>query len=195
MAIIKRGKRTLEWSYPCSKSSEDGPLPPELYSRKMDANFELHELLVNEEIFWLQQSNERWLLKGDLNTAFYHRVANGKKRKNTIQSLTDGEVVIEGTTNLLAHATAYYKELFGPARGNLFHLSPDMWADNEKLTEDDNILLTSKFMEEEVKKALFNMKSNRAPGPDSIPAEFYKHCWEFVKQDITRMFDAFHTHL
>src|SRR4051812_365034 len=98
-----------------------------------------------------------------------------KREKNTIQSFTDGDVVIEGTTNLLAHATAYYKELFGPASGYLFHLSPDMWADNEKLTEDDNILLTSRFTEEEVKKALFSRKSNRAPGPHNIPAEFYKH--------------------
>lgn len=30
---------------------EEGPLSPELYSRKIDVCFELHELLVNEEIF------------------------------------------------------------------------------------------------------------------------------------------------
>ena len=109
--------------------------------------------MVNEELFWLQQSNERWLLKGDLNTAFYHRIANGKKRKNTIQSFTDGEVMIEGTSNLLAHATTYYKEPFGPGSGNLFRLSPNMWPGSEKLDAEDNIILTGAFTEEEVKKS------------------------------------------
>uniref|UniRef100_A0A453DAZ8 Reverse transcriptase domain-containing protein n=1 Tax=Aegilops tauschii subsp. strangulata TaxID=200361 RepID=A0A453DAZ8_AEGTS len=37
------------------------------------------------------------------------------------------------------------------------------------------------------------MESNRAPGPDNIPAEFYKACWDFVKVDIMRIFEAFHT--
>lgn len=45
---------------------EEGPLSPELYNKKVDVDFELHELLVNEEIYWLQQSHERWLLKGDM---------------------------------------------------------------------------------------------------------------------------------
>uniref|UniRef100_A0A453Q9N7 Uncharacterized protein n=1 Tax=Aegilops tauschii subsp. strangulata TaxID=200361 RepID=A0A453Q9N7_AEGTS len=101
---------------------EEHMLPPDLYSRKVDVNAELYELLVNEEIFWLQQSHERWLLKGDLNTDYYHKIANGRKRKNTIQSLKAGETVIEGTNNLIAHATEFYKELFGPAPGNQIHL-------------------------------------------------------------------------
>ena len=172
---------------------EDGPLPPELYSRKMDANFELHELLVNEEIFWLQQSHERWLLKGDLNTDYYHKIANGRKRKNTIHSLKVGdEATIEGTDNLITHATSFYKDLFGPAPGNLFHLNPDTWTDDEKLSGEDNRDLCREFTEQEVKDALFDMAPNRAPGPDNIPVEFYQVCWDIVKGDIMALFDHFH---
>ena len=124
---------------------EEDMLPPDLYSRKMDINAELYELLVNEEFFWLQQSHERWLLKGDLNTDYYHKIANGRKRKNTIHSFTAGEVTIEGTQNLLNHATTFYKDLFWPARGNLFHLSSDTWSEDEKFNEEDDLLLTSEF--------------------------------------------------
>ena len=117
----------------------------------------------------------------------------GGREKNTIHSFTVGEVVIEGTQNLLAHATSFYKELFGPARGNMFHLSADTWSEEEKLSEEDNILLTSEFTKEEVKRALFGMGCNRAPRPDNIPAEFYMQCWEFVKKDIMHLFEAFHS--
>ncbi|KAE8814708.1 retrotransposon unclassified [Hordeum vulgare] len=92
----------------------------------------------------------------------------------------------------MAHANEYYKELFGPARGDMFHLSSDTWSTEEKLSVEDNNLLTSKFTEEEVKKPLFSMDSDRAHGPDNIPAEFYKHCWDFVKNDMIKLFEAFH---
>ena len=171
----KRKKWIKEELEEIEKQEEEGPLDPESYERRTTLNTELNEILADEELFWLQHSNERWLLKGDQNTAYFHRIANGRKRKNTIHSFTDGEVIIEGTQNLLDHATAYYKNLFGPASGNLFHLAPDTWMDEEKLTEEDNLILTSEFTEEEVKKALFSMESNRAPDPDNIPVEFYKH--------------------
>lgn len=171
---------------------EEGQLTPELYSRKIDVCFELHEILVNEEIYWLQQSHERWLLKGDLNTDYYHKIANGCKRENTIHSLRAGEVVIVGTDNLIAHATEFYKELFSPALGNQFHLDPDTWSDDEKFNEDDNRDLCREFTELEVREALFSMATNRAPGPDNILVEFYQACWEIVKDDIMSLFRNFH---
>lgn len=163
-----------------------------MYSIKVDVSAELHELLVNEEIFWLQQSHERWLLKGDLNTDYYHKIANGRKRKNTIHSLKAGDVKIEGTNNLIAHATEFYKNLFGPAPGNEFHMDPDTWTTNEKLDEEDNADLCRAFTETEVKEALFAMAHNRAPGPDNIPVEFYHVCWDIMKDDIMLLFEHFH---
>jgi hypothetical protein len=53
-------------------------------SRKADTNTKLYEILVNEEIYWLQQSHERWLFKGDLNTDYFHKIANGHKRKKKL---------------------------------------------------------------------------------------------------------------
>jgi hypothetical protein len=36
------------------------------------------------------------------------------------------------------------------------------------------------------------MESNKAAGPDSIPAEFYQVCWDIVKEDIVNLFHDFH---
>lgn len=91
-----------------------------------------------------------------------------------MHSLTNGDVVIEGTKDLLAHATSFYNEMFGPAPGNPFQLSPETWADHEMLNDEDNAFLTKPFSEEEIKEVLFSMDSNRAPGLDHFPAEFYQ---------------------
>ena len=58
---------------------EEGPLDTETFENRTTLRMELDDILANEELFTLQQSNERWLLKGDQNTTFFHPAANGKK--------------------------------------------------------------------------------------------------------------------
>jgi hypothetical protein len=45
--------------------------------------------------------------------------------------------------------------------------------DIPQVSEEENNLLTALYTEEEVKKAVFQMEHNKAPGPDGFPAEFY----------------------
>lgn len=91
-------------------------MTPEMYKRKDEIEIEISNMLAEEEISWLQWSHEKWLLKGDNNPAYFHRIVNGRKRKiNTIHNLNSGDDIIEGTNNLLLHATECYKTLFGPA--------------------------------------------------------------------------------
>jgi hypothetical protein len=91
----------------------------------------------------------------------------------------------------LQHETKYYKDLFGPAPSNMFRLDPNLWKPEEKLNVEDNENLCRHFTIDEVEKALFSMKKNKAPGPDNIPIEFYQHCWELVQHDILKLFVAF----
>jgi len=77
--------------------------------------------MEEEESYWQKRSNSTWLLKGDCNTAFFHRVVNGKKRKNTIFSLKHNDQVIEGDGALEDHGTHFYKDLFGPSTPSGFH--------------------------------------------------------------------------
>lgn len=56
---------------------------------------------------------------------------------------------------MVEHATKYYTELFGPARGNLFQIDDDIWDNLDKLDEIDNQKICKQFSEDEIKKALF----------------------------------------
>ena len=132
------------------------------------------------------------MLKGDCNTAFFHRVANGKKRKNTIFSLNHKDQVIEGDDALVEHATNFYKELFGPSTSSGFHMEPGCWDSREKVNEQDNEELEKPFSELEIKDSVFSMEKNTAPGPDHIPVEFYQHCWDIIKGDLVALFEDFH---
>jgi hypothetical protein len=156
--------------------------------RKVKISTNLMSIAEEEELYWLKRSHENWLYKGDLNTDFFHRVANGRKRKNTILHFMNNEERVEGDENLLKHATDYYKELFGKGTGNTFPLDPDLWVEGEKVSDEDNNILTQPFCRKEVKDALDQMEHNKAAGPDAIPAEFFQTCWEVVRGDIMEMF-------
>ena len=63
------------------KFEEDNPLPAHLLEKKTFILSETNRLLEEEELYWHKRSNNRWLLEGDLNTEFFHRMANGKKEE------------------------------------------------------------------------------------------------------------------
>jgi len=129
-------------------------------------------------------THETWLLKGDNNTTYFHRCANGRRRKNTTLSLEDGDQLIEGDDKLLEHATKYYSDLFGPGIHFNIQTDPDIWSEVAMVSEADNDFLCQPFSETEIKNALFQMEANKAAGPDKIPVEFFQSCWHVIKATL-----------
>jgi hypothetical protein len=164
---------------------EDNILNAAQYMRKSDLQCESMRLLEEEELYWYKRSHEQWLLKGDNNTEFFHRIANGRKRKNTIFSSQEEDGLVEGDENLVSLATKYYKELFGPSTCYNIPLNPDLWGVEEKYLSIKMIHCVP-FSESEVKYALFQKKHNKAAGP----VEFYQACWDIIKSDIMELFNG-----
>jgi hypothetical protein len=57
---------------------------------------------------------------------------------------------------------------------------------------EENIALTVPFTEDEIKEALFQIQGTKASGPDGLFILFYQHFWPIVKDDVVRLFRAFH---
>ena len=100
--------------------------------------------------------------------------------------------MIEGHEQLKSYITSYYKNLFGtPEEGN-FSMDESRTDDIPQVSDAENSLLTAPFSEEEVRKAVFLMEHNKAPGPDGFPAEFYQNFWEVIKHDLLLLFGCLH---
>lgn len=155
--------------------------------RALDA--QLRYVVREEKIKWFQRCKEKEVLEGDCNTKYYHTKANGRKRKSLIHSLVQEDGVISGQQNLLSYITSFYEELFGHSKENNVSLNMEGVS---KVKKEDIVELTKPFSLEEVKKVVFELRKNRALGPDGFPGEFYMKFWDIIKNDLLELINDFH---
>jgi hypothetical protein len=119
-------------------------------------------------------------------------IVNGKQRKTRIFKLEQDDEIVEAEEQLTKYITNYYKNLFGKPEGSNLSLNESMVEDIPRVTHMENEHLVVDFSEKEVREAVFQMKHNKAPGPDGFPAEFYQVFWSLIKDDLMAMFRDFH---
>jgi hypothetical protein len=110
-----------------SKSSKT--LSREELIQKDQIQQELMQIYELEEDYWHQRGRESWLLKGDNNTKYFHRIANGHRKQKLFFSPQNGDELNQGTPDLLNHATTFYKNLFGPQLSCCTRLRDDISSD------------------------------------------------------------------
>lgn len=93
--------------------------------------------IAQEEAYWKQQPKIFWLKDGDINSKFFHTSTTTKKKLNNITSMTFEE---DSDLNV---------DKIGPCIFN-----------------DDNNALFVPFTMNEFKIALYQMDSNKSPGPN-----------------------------
>jgi hypothetical protein len=116
-------------------------------------NFILNDLKsfwIMEETKAKQRSREKFILEGDRNTAYFHAVANQRRRKKMIQVLDGPDGPVTETKDMLGIAMDYYKNLFGFEDRPDIRLKQDFFSDDEKVKVDENEM----FLEASQRKKL-----------------------------------------
>ncbi|CAN0884881.1 hypothetical protein LINGRAHAP2_LOCUS14966, partial [Linum grandiflorum] len=68
---------------------ERQPRSPHVLRQRRQLDSELTTLEEDEEAYWSQRARTDWAQEGDKNTAFFHRKATARRRRNTISKLQD----------------------------------------------------------------------------------------------------------
>ncbi|OAY82668.1 LINE-1 retrotransposable element ORF2 protein, partial [Ananas comosus] len=163
-------------------------LTQDLRDKRVDLLSQLQIILKEEEILWKTRAKQHWLKEGDNNTKFFHAVANGRKRSNTIEFIEDDTGrQISNDVHMRAHFFQSFKRLFGQEEDDPTSIGDwgDLYSED---TLDNPGAFTTPFTMEEVKKATFQLGGKKAPGPDGFPLIFFQHFWETVKENIFNIF-------
>jgi NADH dehydrogenase/NADH:ubiquinone oxidoreductase subunit G len=90
-----------------------GPLTEDAVAKQKEIQLRMENLLEQEEIYWIQRGRVNWLHHGDQNTAFFHRSATARRKRNFIKSLkNDAGDTIDNSDQLLSLAAGHFENLF-----------------------------------------------------------------------------------
>jgi predicted XRE-type DNA-binding protein len=177
--LEKRIKKTKKELNRCLKDT----ISEESVHREHVLRFKLERLEDQRDMYWRQRAHVDWLKHGDRNTRFFHTCCSERKRRNRITNLKkENNEIIEGQEELKQHIYDYYKSLFTSQPAT--NLSELLEHVQPRVSNFINDSLCSPFTEDEVIEALQNIGDLKAPGPDGMPAIFYKTFWDVVGDQV-----------
>ena len=117
---------------------------------------------------------------GDANSKLFHLWANGRRRKNFIVTLRTPQGLAITHAEKQEVLRAHYEGCLGTAepRKTTFN-----WEELGYHARDLSAL-EAPFLLDELKKAIFDMPREKAPGPDGFIGLFFRSCWDTISEDL-----------
>lgn len=85
-------------------------------------------------------------------------------------------------------AKSYFESVFLETGGNRPTLEGVFF---KQIYHEESIMLEEYFSLEEIKEVIWNSPGDKSPGPDEFNMNFYKRCWEFLKDDLFNFANIF----
>jgi hypothetical protein len=140
-----------------------------------------------EENFLKQKSRNRWLNLGDGNNAFFHKSVKARNSSNLIKILKDEDGNrVEDMDQIKELAIGFYQKLLGTSTHSFSQVKADRVSNliKKKFSPLCVAGMSAAVTREEVRRVIFAMNRNKAPGPDGFSAGFYQIAWSIVGNDV-----------
>lgn len=156
------------------------------------AQINLENALNKEEAFWQERARSKWHVEGDRNTNYFHRLANIKTKTKPITAIKVDDNIVDDPEQIAILFKNHFQNLF----------SSNIVLQVDSLVEDviptlisdyTNNLLTLVPSQEEIKKAVFELNKDSAPGPDGFGAIFFQTYWNIINKDVCNAVVEFFT--
>lgn len=132
---------------------------------------ELDIILEQEELLWRQKSRVSWLKAGERNTCFFHASTIIRRPRNRIWRLHDSNGVwCEDEQQLRNMENNFYRNLY--TSESVMSCNTLDWTFAE-VNHQDKRWLNRQVSHQEIKAAIFQMASNKAPEPNGYTLTFF----------------------
>ncbi|GJZ68919.1 sodium/hydrogen exchanger 6, partial [Tanacetum coccineum] len=140
-----------------------------------------NEVKLDEERFLKQKAKVDWLEAGDANSAYFHKTVKCKNQYSRIEVIHDLASVEVSGSQVPDVFISHYKEFLGTSRVckelDVANLFPN------QISESCTSNMVREVTNDEIKRAMFDIGEDKAPGPDGFTSAFFKKSWDVVGPD------------
>ncbi|XP_016191945.1 uncharacterized protein LOC107632808 [Arachis ipaensis] len=135
-----------------------------------------------QDVHWKQMSRSRHANEMDRNTRYFHNIALARRRNNRIKSLVIHGRLVRNQARIKVAIRCFYKWLYHQ------EASPSMTfrdglVNRLAMEEAEALEVLPSVME--VKEAVWDCESSKAPGSDRYNMNFIKKCWVKIGMEFT----------
>nr|GEU89064.1 hypothetical protein [Tanacetum cinerariifolium] len=159
------------------------PYDKDLRNEERKCLSEYVEAIKDKNKLLYQKGKIKWLSVGDRNNAYFHRVLKSKNHKNRINSIRDGKGNLYQGKDVADQFMNHFQAFLRNTRtvNDCDYIIPLI---KKKLNADTANFMVRDVCDEETKATLFNIESNKAPGPNGFTHLFFKKAWSIVGEDV-----------
>ena len=127
-------------------------------------------------------------MEGEKCSKFFLNLEKQQKSKQNLNKLkisnsqvtTDPEIILK-------EVRSFYKTLYSKQKPNERAINHIFVGTNKTISQKSKTQCEDTLTEENLRKALFDMESNKSPGTDGLTAEFYKHFWDLIGPHLLKV--------
>ncbi|KAL9690006.1 hypothetical protein QQ045_010399 [Rhodiola kirilowii] len=145
---------------------------------------EFRKIKYNQLLFNKQRSNAQWIKEGDANTKFFHSLLKSRRIRNSINQVTLQDGSISTDSGSIKHEfSVYFRELLGQTR-ECCPVDPAVVTQGPVVIGEQCRALVRGATDKEIWAVLNSMGDDKAPGPDSFSASFFKRNWNTIGKEL-----------
>ncbi|GJX43346.1 hypothetical protein Tco_0260022 [Tanacetum coccineum] len=141
-----------------------------------------NEVKLDEEQFLKQKAKVDWLEAGDANSAYFYKTVKCRNQYSRIEVIHDSASVEVSGSQVPDVFISHYKEFLGTSRVCKELDVADLFPN--QILESCAINMVREVTNDEIKRAMFDIGEDKAPGPDGFTSAFFKKSWDVVGPDV-----------
>ena len=127
------------------------------------------------------RSKSQWYNEGKKNSAYFLNLEKRHCKQGAISQLKINDTEFVTTDrDILSECTTFYKNLYTSKKSDSLQSTLFSELSSASLTNEEQTLCEGPLTQTECLEALKKMESDKTPGTDGLPAEFYKVFWKDI---------------
>ncbi|GJV14368.1 RNA-directed DNA polymerase, eukaryota [Tanacetum coccineum] len=128
-----------------------------------------------------QKAKIKWAIEGDENSKYYHGILNKKRSQLAIRGILVEGIWVENPDAVKSEFLSHFKNRFDQPKSSRIHLV--MYFPN-KLSLKQQADLECNVSRDEIKRAVWDYRVDKSPGPDGFTFGFYRRYWSLIENDV-----------